>query len=136
MDQSASGEDSSLPVTSTDDEGGAMSSGTDSSTIDGVDAATEAGPIEASADVVIPLRDATPDGAACLLAIPSSCPNCMTQNASDAPTCQLYLQCFIANGCDPSTACGSNTGVCGVNTIGGGEAPYSAALATYSCACP
>jgi hypothetical protein len=80
--------------------------------------------------------DAAPDGAACLVNIPSSCPNCATQNANDKPVCEQYIQCFITNACDPAAACGSNTGICGVNTVGGGEAPYGAAVATYDCACP
>jgi hypothetical protein len=76
------------------------------------------------------------DGGCDLTSIPASCPDCMTQNASDQPICQKYLACFAMNACDPNTSCGSNTGVCGVNTIGGGEAPYTAAVATYACACP
>ncbi|HLK35643.1 MAG TPA: hypothetical protein VKU41_02750, partial [Polyangiaceae bacterium] len=79
---------------------------------------------------------APPDGPCNLQSLPSSCPDCMTQNASDAPICKMYLQCFATNACDPATACGSNDGVCGVNKIGGGEAPYQAAVATYKCACP
>jgi hypothetical protein len=82
-----------------------------------------------------PVRDASADGTACLTSIPSSCPDCATQNASDKPACEQYIQCFITNDCDPSDSCGSNDGVCGVNTIGGGEAPYNAAAATYACAC-
>jgi hypothetical protein len=57
-------------------------------------------------------------------------------NASDKPKCEEYLACFRDTPCDPNTACGSNDGVCGLNTIGGGSAPYSAAVATYECACP
>jgi hypothetical protein len=60
----------------------------------------------------------------------------MTQNASDMPKCEMYLQCFAANDCNPMDACGSNDGVCGVNTLGGGEAPLMAATQTYNCACP
>jgi hypothetical protein len=84
-------------------------------------------------DVIV---EASVDAGCNLQAIPSSCPNCATQNASDVPTCQKYVRCFIDNGCNPGTACGSNDGVCGVNTIGGGEAPYQAAVQTYNCACP
>jgi len=110
----------------------------------GDDAATvatpvpEAGVANAADDgAAVTTRDAAvPDGAACLTSIPPSCPDCMTQNASDQPICKQYIQCFITNGCDPGTACGSNTGVCGVNTVGGGNAPYAAAVATYQCACP
>jgi hypothetical protein len=47
-----------------------------------------------------------------------------------------YIPCYIANNCDPSTACGQNDGVCGVNTLGGGSAPQTAAIATFKCACP
>jgi hypothetical protein len=60
----------------------------------------------------------------------------MTQNASDMPICEKYIQCYIQNDCDPTTACGQNSGICGVNTVGGGNAPESAAVATYMCACP
>lgn len=80
-----------------------------------------------------PPVDAGPD---CLKNIPASCPDCMTMNASDKPNCELYITCYMTNSCDPSTACGSNDGVCGVNKIGGGSAPQSAAVATYMCACP
>ncbi len=57
-------------------------------------------------------------------------------NASDQPKCQEYLMCFATNNCNPSDPCGQNNGVCGVNTIGGGNAPYDAAVQTYKCACP
>jgi hypothetical protein len=76
------------------------------------------------------------DGGCNLLNIPASCPDCKTMNASDIPICQKYLMCFSDHGCNPSTACGLNDGICGVNTVGGGEAPYQAAVATYNCACP
>lgn len=80
--------------------------------------------------------DAGSDALTCLQNIPGNCPDCMTQNASDKPICEKYIQCFITNDCNPHMACGSNNGVCGVNTIGGGYAPYNAAVATYDCACP
>ena len=64
----------------------------------------------------------------------------MTQNASDAPICQMYIACYLARSCNPTPSlnapCAQNDGVCGVNTIGGGNAPMSAAVATYTCACP
>jgi hypothetical protein len=88
----------------------------------------------ASSDVGIP--DVSGDAANCLNNIPASCPDCMTQNASDQPKCEDYIQCFLNNDCNPSTSCGSMDGVCGVNTIGGGLAPYNAAMTTYMCACP
>ncbi len=111
-------------------------------------AVTEAGGETVGADdatAVLAMADAEPfdavveamvDAACSLPNIPSSCPNCMTQNASDVPICQMYLTCFIQKRCKPSTPCGSNDGVCGVNTIGGGEAPFQAAVQTYDCACP
>jgi hypothetical protein len=84
-----------------------------------------------------PIPDSAPDGFGCLLNIPANCPNCMTQNASDKPICEQYIQCYITQGCNPNNACGTNpSGVCGVNTIGGGYAPEMAAVATYDCACP
>jgi hypothetical protein len=75
------------------------------------------------------------DALACLRNIPSNCA-CMTQNASDEPICEKYVSCFADNDCNPSDACGSNDGVCGVNTLGGGGAPLAAAVQTYNCACP
>jgi hypothetical protein len=78
----------------------------------------------------------TDAGAGCLQNIPASCPDCMTQNASDMPICEKYIQCYITNSCNPNDACGQNSGICGVNTVGGGSAPESAAVATYNCACP
>jgi hypothetical protein len=80
-----------------------------------------------------PPVDAGPD---CLKNIPATCPDCMTQNASDKPACEMYITCYMTNSCDPTTACGDNDGVCGVNKIGGGEAPEQAAMTTYMCACP
>ncbi|MGO9838015.1 MAG: hypothetical protein ACLP1X_27855 [Polyangiaceae bacterium] len=71
----------------------------------------------------------------CLQSIPTSCPDCVTQNPPDVPVCQRYLACFANNNCNPNTACGTNSGICGVNTVGGGEAPYTAAVTTYNCAC-
>jgi hypothetical protein len=76
------------------------------------------------------------DGGSCLANIPASCPDCQTQNASDKPVCEMYIQCYLTNDCNPSMACGQNSGICGVNTVGGGSAPQSAAIATYNCACP
>jgi hypothetical protein len=76
--------------------------------------------------------------AGCLANIPSTCPDCATQNMGDVAHCKTYLQCFAANGCDPTvagTACASNSGICGPNTIGGGTAPMQAAIQTYKCAC-
>ncbi len=101
----------------------------DSGDEDEASAVVDAAPFDAVVETMV-------DAACHLPNIPSSCPNCMTQNASDMPTCQKYLACFIQNGCNPSAACGSNDGTCGVNTIGGGEAPYTAAKMTYDCACP
>jgi hypothetical protein len=88
--------------------------------------------IVAATYTVVPPSDAGCD----LQNTPAGCPDCMTQSAADMPICQQYLMCFETNNCNPNAACGSNDGVCGVNTVGGGEAPYSAAVATYNCACP
>jgi hypothetical protein len=58
-------------------------------------------------------------------------------NASDMPACEKYLTCYETNDCNPADTCGSDPdAVCGVNTVGGGEAPHTAAVATYTCACP
>jgi hypothetical protein len=70
----------------------------------------------------------------CVDKIPASCPDCATQNPADAALCRKYLHCFST--CDPSQPCGDVDGVCGVNTLGGGTAPYAAAVTTYRCACP
>lgn len=78
----------------------------------------------------------TDAGSGCLSSIPASCPDCATGNASDKPKCQMYITCYIEHSCNPADACGQMDGVCGVNTIGGGSAPQSAAVATYNCACP
>ena len=67
--------------------------------------------------------------------LPPQCIPCQTMNQSDKPKCQEYLDCYIANLCEPVDACGQLDGVCGVNTIGGGNAPRDAAIATYMCAC-
>jgi hypothetical protein len=74
------------------------------------------------------------DARPCLDEIPASCPDCVTQNPGDAVVCRRYLRCFAS--CDPSQPCGAEDGVCGVNTLGGGTAPYTAAVTTYRCACP
>jgi hypothetical protein len=51
-----------------------------------------------------------------------------------------YLPCYEANNCNPNDSCATNPdGVCGVNTLGGGNAPQTAANNTYACAkcsCP
>jgi hypothetical protein len=120
-------EDSSGPST-VPETGSAASDGDDASTV--ADAVADAAALD---DAGV---EANVDAACALQNIPSSCPNCMTQNASDMPVCEMYVRCFIQNSCNPGTACGSNDGVCGVNTIGGGEAPYQAAVQTYDCACP
>jgi len=121
---------------------GAPAGGDGEGVATGDDAATVAAPVPeasvasaADATTATTLDAAPPDGSACLASIPPSCPSCATQNASDHPICEQYIQCFITNGCDPSMSCGSSTGVCGVNTVGGGNAPYAAAVATYQCAC-
>jgi hypothetical protein len=78
----------------------------------------------------------TPDDAgSCLASIPAACPDCMTMNPTDKPTCEKYLSCYLTNVCTPTDACGLQNGACGVNTIGGGTAPQLAAIRTYNCAC-
>lgn len=74
------------------------------------------------------------DGAACLMDT-GACAVCVTQNSGDVTACMAYLSCYETNNCNPHTACGSMDAVCGVNTIGGGNAPQAAAIATYDCAC-
>jgi hypothetical protein len=102
--------------------GSASSSGSDAS-----GTTNDGGAID---DVTIPLVD----GAACLMDT-GSCPVCATQNASDMPQCMQYLACYETSACNPHTSCGAMDAVCGVNTIGGGNAPQTAAIATYDCAC-
>ena len=114
--------------------GDASGGGVDAPFADATAGADTSPPPEASVDTgPPPPLDAGPD---CLKNIPASCPNCMTMNASDMPNCEKYIACYLANSCNPADACGSNDGVCGVNTIGGGSAPETAAEATYACACP
>jgi hypothetical protein len=132
-------------TTLNDSGGGGIESGLMMDSGGGVDAPSS-GPeasIEAAAGPEASIPDAAKEasppvdaGPDCLKNIPASCPDCMTMNASDKPNCELYIACYMTNSCDPSTACGSNDGVCGVNKIGGGSAPQSAAVATYMCACP
>jgi hypothetical protein len=71
----------------------------------------------------------------CLVIVPPTCPDCMTENPSDQPACERSLTCFRVNQCNPADACGQASGICGVNTLGGGSAPLLAATATYECAC-
>lgn len=72
----------------------------------------------------------------CLQNPPGTCAVCATQNMSDKPKCMEYITCYINNNCRPTDPCGQLSGVCGVNTIGGGNAPRDAAVTTYMCACP
>jgi hypothetical protein len=111
-----------LPVDTGDDAGASADAGS----------GTDAGAVpdaRASANA-----ESGADARTCLDAIPASCPDCVTQNPNDAVVCRQYLRCFAT--CDPSQPCGAADGVCGVNTLGGGMAPYAAAVATYHCACP
>jgi len=91
---------------------------------------------EASEEGGVPDAGERGDASACLAKIPSTCPDCVTQNPSDKPICEKYLTCFADHDCNPGGTCASSDGVCGVNTIGGGEAPFMAATQTYDCACP
>lgn len=115
---SGSSGSSSSSSSSASGSNGGSSGGSDATASDG--ASTEAAPIV--------------DGAACLIDT-GTCAVCATQNSSDVPKCMQYLSCYETNGCNPHTACGSMDSVCGVNTIGGGNAPQTAAIATYDCAC-
>jgi|HubBroStandDraft_2_1064218.scaffolds.fasta_scaffold191930_2 hypothetical protein len=83
-----------------------------------------------------PAKEAAADAAmSCLIIVPASCPDCVTENPSDQPACETYLMCFRMNQCNPADPCAQGNGICGVNTIGGGSAPLAAATATYDCAC-
>jgi hypothetical protein len=115
-----------LPVDSSDDAGASADTGSGAYTGADAGAGADTGSIADAASRA--------DARACLDAIPASCPDCVTQNPGDAPVCRQYLRCFAT--CDPSQPCGAADGVCGVNTLGGGVAPYAAAVATYRCACP
>ncbi len=74
---------------------------------------------------------------------PSGCGLCVNINSSDVPLCKAYLLCYFLHICNPVTGkdstgadCVGNTGVCGINAIGGGNAPRDAAVASFTCACP
>ena len=111
-----------LPVDSGDDAGSGADAGATGDAGAGADTGSS------------PDAGSRADAQWCLDAIPASCPDCVTQNPGDATLCRQYLRCFAT--CDPSQPCGAPDGVCGVNTLGGGMAPYAAAVATYRCACP
>lgn len=123
---------------------GVMDSGEGADTLITPDAAADtAAPEDAGSppvDAASPPKDAASPpkeaGSGCLSNIPVACPDCETMNAGDKPVCETYIACYIANGCNPADSCGQMDGVCGVNTLGGGSAPQSAAVATYNCACP
>jgi hypothetical protein len=121
------------------DVGSAVEAGSLDTGADGGSAETgslnDASAIEAEGEGGFSDAGESADALACLRNIPAKCA-CMTQNASDEPICEKYVTCFADNDCNPSDACGSNDGVCGVNTLGGGEAPLAAAVKTYDCACP
>jgi hypothetical protein len=117
--------------------GGGSSSGTGSASGSSGSAGSSGGDAGGPADdgstpdaVIAPLVD----GAACLMDT-GTCPVCATQNAGDVTKCMQYLTCYETNGCNPHTSCGAMDAVCGVNTIGGGNAPQTAAIATFDCAC-
>ena len=74
-------------------------------------------------------------GGHCLDNIPMSCPNCVTQNPSEQARCLQFLDCYRTYDCDPATACGQSSGVCGVNVIGGPSSARDASVVTYQCAC-
>ena len=73
----------------------------------------------------------------------SSCALCPAVSGTPVVSkSKSYLVCYIVNECDPLTGvnsngtdCASSSAVCGVNTIGGGNASQAAAIATYTCAC-
>jgi hypothetical protein len=80
----------------------------------------------------------------CLNSIPATCNVCQSQNSGDVTTCKnVYLPCYVNHNCNPNDnaqgQCGYQDGVCGVNRLGGGSAPQTAAINTYACAmckCP
>ena len=65
----------------------------------------------------------------------NSCNTCSTQTQGDKLTCIQYLDCYVTNGCGPSSSCAQNDGTCGVNKIGGGTAGKSIADTVYHCIC-
>ena len=64
-----------------------------------------------------------------------SCEDFVT-NQSEAPNCQRYVQCYQQFWCLPGQPCREPDGTCGVNTLGGGTEPQTAAEAVWDCACP
>ncbi len=63
----------------------------------------------------------------------------MAPNMGDVATCQRYVACYETNNCNAADSCSTNPDGCGVNKIGGGNLPQTAAEAVYTCAecsCP
>jgi hypothetical protein len=57
-------------------------------------------------------------------------------NPSEVTKCVEYLACFIEETCEPTASCATSPdGKCGVNTIGGGHTPATAAATVYGEAC-
>ncbi len=72
----------------------------------------------------------------CLQNPPVSCDTC-AENTIDPSGCQILINCYKVNACNPADACGASDGVCGVNTLDvtSGVEP-AAAKEIYSCDCP
>jgi hypothetical protein len=61
---------------------------------------------------------------------------CLQETQSDRAACKIYLDCYLAHNCGPST-CGAPNDVCGVNKLGNGATPKTIADQVYQClACP
>lgn len=61
---------------------------------------------------------------------------CLAETQWDRMHCAVFLDCYLQNGCGPST-CGSQDDVCGVNKFSYGTAPKLIADQVYECLrCP
>lgn len=70
----------------------------------------------------------------CLIPLPEGC-ECDPVNATSVADCEMILDCYIENECDPTTCSTSNDDLCGVNTLGTHGEPMDAATEAYACAC-
>jgi hypothetical protein len=73
----------------------------------------------------------------CLASIPTECACASkTTDSNVAGKCDTIIKCYLDNDCTPSTsACVTNDGLCGVNTLKMDSAPVTVASSVYTCAC-
>lgn len=64
----------------------------------------------------------------------SDCDGCTTQRQPDLQACAVILDCYVSNGCGPSS-CAYPDGKCGTNVLARGAAAYQIAQDVYACIC-